>query len=149
MGNKLIFLLLHFMINTLAVPFHIEAYDGFAYTNGFAKIQTDHLLVEYQTKDSIIGVVKSGIKSVEIPYEEIVDINYKSNIFRTVILLSVSSFKATAELGNGSGDVKFYIKRKNRKMAENFVENLKIYVVEHQLKRLEEGENKGPELLDQ
>jgi len=136
------------MINILTLPFHIETYDGFAYTNGFLRIQSDHVLVEFQTKDALFGVVKSAIKNVELPFGEIGDVVYKSNILRTVVIITVHSFQTAAALGNGNEDVKFYIKRKNRKKAESFVDNLKLYVAEHQLKRLEQDGMDDQKLLD-
>ena len=136
------------MLNALSLPFYSEQYDGFAYMNGFIKIKSHFLEAEYQTMDGILGVVKSKIKSIEIPFSDIADVKYKSNIFRTVMIITVNSFKAAAELGNGSEDIKFYVKRKNKKLAESFVDNVKLAVAEYQLKQLESGEGENHHLLE-
>lgn len=136
------------MMNVTSIPFHAEAHDGFAETKGFIKILGDRLKIDYQTKDAILGVMKTGVKSIEIKFSDIGNVTYKSNIFRTVMVITVTSFESAAALGNGSEDVKFYIKRKNRKMTLDFIDNLKLFIAEYNLKQLEKGDESGPELLN-
>lgn len=129
------------------VPFYTDAYEGFAHTHGFLRLRKNGFLVEHQTKDAVFGMVKTAVKTSNLPFEEVVAIQYKSNWFRTIILLSTSSFTIAEAMGaTGSFDAKLYIKRKHKKIAEDFVEQAQIMISEYQIQRLDSPNDSEQEM---
>ena len=57
-----------------AVPFSLEVYGGLGECNGLLKDEENLLSLEFQTQDAVAGVLKSDIKHVEIPLDDLVSI---------------------------------------------------------------------------
>jgi hypothetical protein len=49
------------------VPVRCEAYGGFGETHGVLRFDGRSLRLDWQTKDSVFGVVKSGAQQLEVP----------------------------------------------------------------------------------
>lgn len=131
-------------MNVLSIPFRFEK---IASTIGFLKIRTDHLHIEYETQQVTFVKKKSSIKTLEISYQDIGDIQYKSNWFRTKIMITVNSLAAVSALGSYSANINFIIQSTNKHIAEEFTDNLRLHVAEHQLKLLEGHTTDKPKLL--
>ena len=66
----------------LSVPFKTdEVYSGFAELNGIMHVTEAGLKLEFQVKDSILGVLKSKAKSMLIPFHELGEVQYRKNFF--------------------------------------------------------------------
>ena len=130
------------------VPFSMDAYEGFAETHGFLKLLKDKFVLEYQTKDAVFGMVKTNIKRQEISFNEVLEIKYRSNLFRTIVQISTTSFQLIEAFGSGgSMEIKLRVKRKNRQVAQQFVDHAELFIAEFRVRQLQEPDDEDfPEL---
>ena len=64
------------------LPFQIPSlYSDLAYADGLLSIEGETLALEIQTKDSIIGLLKSNVKEIHIPIADLADVTFKSKWF--------------------------------------------------------------------
>lgn len=77
-------------IDSLPVRFP-EMFQGVVRSEGILRVEHDALVLEYQIKDGLVGVIKSDFKSVTIPFEQISEIELRTNIFRSEIAIRVNS----------------------------------------------------------
>ena len=65
-----------------------QIYEGFANAEGVLSISSDALTLEFQVKDNILGVMKSGVRTAVIPFDRIDEVDFRSNLFRTGLNIS-------------------------------------------------------------
>ena len=58
-----------------------EIYQGLADAEGVLRISSEALTLEYQVKDTLVGVVKSGVSTAVIPFDRIDEVDFRSNFF--------------------------------------------------------------------
>lgn len=61
---------------TSTLPIRSDIYDGLGVLDGLVQINGTHLIVEFQTSDGLLGVIKSQPKRLEIPISAIASIRY-------------------------------------------------------------------------
>ncbi len=120
-----------------SIPFSFpEAYGGLAEADGIARFDGKTLTLEFQVKDAVFGVVKSAVKEVILPIEQIAAVSFKRKTFRA--LIDIRSHKVHHELPvQKGGEFTIVIKRKYREEGEEFASVLRLGVSEAALKRLE------------
>src|SRR5687768_16498054 len=65
-----------------ALPFTFdEVYHGLATCQELIRNEGDHLAVEYQVEDAIVGVLRSGVKETRIPLANIAGIELRKTWF--------------------------------------------------------------------
>lgn len=58
------------------VPFQFEAYGGWGQVEGLARQDEHGLELQFSTKDALFGVLKSGRRSVRVPFEQLLSVRY-------------------------------------------------------------------------
>lgn len=58
------------------LPIRSDIYDGLGVLEGLVQTTATHLIVEFQTSDGLLGVIKSQPKRLEIPITAISSIRY-------------------------------------------------------------------------
>lgn len=119
-------------MNTVA--FKMDAYEGFAETEGVIREGQEKISIEYQTKDAIIGYFKSDLKTLDIAFDDINDILFDSGFFSAKLRIQLKSLKAIKDFPTTKGgEIHLPISRKNRKQAKNFASivglNISQYVM--------------------
>ena len=61
---------------TSTLPIRSDIYDGLGVLDGLVQINGTHLIVEFQTSDGLLGVIKSQPKRLEIPISASASIRY-------------------------------------------------------------------------
>jgi len=127
------------MINEdIILPFKItNLYLGFAECNGILKILQNHLLIEYEIKDGIVNLVKSGIKQIKIPLDNMINIEYKKNIFLSKIILSLKTLKGINDFPLEDNKLILNILRKYSELAITYCSNVNLMIAENKLNKLE------------
>lgn len=111
---------------------------GFAETHGLMGLEKDMLTVEFETKDSLFGVIKSGIKRIKIPISELEAVYWKKKVFGAALIIRARSLKAISSIpGNNKGEVHLKITRRDRDVAAQFASRLELRISEHRLDRLD------------
>lgn len=122
------------------VPFRITDHlGGFAECAGLLKLDGTMLRVELQSKDSILGVLKSKVRKIEIPFEKIESISFKKSLFSAKILLRLSDYDLYSDIPNpGSGELVFKVKKRYSVDAAELASSVKLATVEQQLDRIDD-----------
>ncbi|MEM8955597.1 MAG: hypothetical protein AAGD22_15695 [Verrucomicrobiota bacterium] len=122
------------------VPFRISDHlGGLAECSGMLALEKSLILVEFQPKDALVGVLKSKIKKVEIPFGTIESINFKKSFFGGKILLRLSDLELRSEIPKSdSGEIAFKIRKKFSLDANELVTVVQLGIVDERLQRMEE-----------
>jgi len=107
----------------LSLPFSISnVYAGFAEAFGIARFDGRQVTLEFEVKDGIAGVIKSELKDVTVPIEDIVSIVFQSGILKHKVAIQTDYLRSVAEIpGVSRGKVLLNIDRSDRETAERFV----------------------------
>lgn len=121
------------------VPFTISnAFEGIAEVNGLARFADDVLVLEFQTKDSFFGLIKSGVREVELPIADIVAATYKKTLVGAHLQIQAAGMKALSVLpGNKGAEVRLKIARKHRPAAQELASTLRLRLSELKLQALD------------
>ena len=115
-----------------AIPFLIDdACAGFAHCHGLIRDEGDTLVIEYQTRDAIAGVLKTDVQEARIPLQEIAGIALKKSWFGFSNKLSIqlASMKQVHGLpGMTQGRFLLPIGRGDSEAAEGLVRSVSAYL---------------------
>ena len=115
-----------------------EIYQGLADAEGVLRISSEALTLEYQVKDTLVGVVKSGVSTAVIPFDRIDEVDFRSNFFRTAINIRVSSMQIVGDMpGVKQGKVRLKIPRRYKREATEIAHEASIRSSQSKLDRLE------------
>lgn len=122
----------------ISLPFSIaNVYQGFAEANGIAKASEAGLLLEFQVKDGLMGVLKSRIKEVQIPINEIFSVELQVIWFVTRLIIRTKSMAILSDVpGNKAGQIALWIARKDREVARELVSVLRLTMTQKELDSL-------------
>lgn len=122
-----------------SLPFHFpEVYEGLAEAEGLLVITSDSIVLEYQIKDALLGAFKSEVKKVVLPFEQIEDVEFRTNFLRTDITIQTNSLELVYDVPNAKqGRVRLKISRKHRKEAAAIAHDVSIRVSDRKLENLE------------
>ncbi|PCJ58593.1 MAG: hypothetical protein COA79_12595 [Planctomycetota bacterium] len=123
-------------MSKISLPFHIkEVFNGMAETGGLFCLNDDKFSVEFQTKDSLVGLIKSKINTILISLGDIAEVHFKNGFFRKTLTIRFSNLKVADQLPNqSSGELKVSIERRNADIALEFVSVLELKASEFVLK---------------
>ncbi|MEM7374913.1 MAG: hypothetical protein AAF587_40345 [Bacteroidota bacterium] len=118
-----------------------DAYNGLAAVQGILRLEKQTIILEYQVKDNIIGMIKSKPKDLRIPYEELEEVSYKVNWFVSNFRLHVSSMRILGEFPAGKdGVIKLRINRKQKESAKQLASHINLTLSEYRLKMMGDDE---------
>lgn len=123
-----------------SVPFSInEHLGGLAEYSGILKLETASILADFQSKDPLIGVLKSKVRKVKNPFEKIESIAFKKSLFGSKLFLRVSDYDLYSAIPNpGSGELLLRIRRKHSLDANELVSAVQLGIPDQKIKRIEE-----------
>jgi len=123
------------------VPFIIpEINSGFQQAEGLLKLATEQLELEFEVKDAILGLIKSGVKDAVIPFSELKSIEFKKGWFSTKIILEGTSMKTFNELpGSELATCTLKVKRKHRDDAESLISQARLQLSEYKLDQFDKN----------
>jgi hypothetical protein len=123
-----------------SLPFSIaNVYEGLAEVKGTARCEDDVLILEFQTHDSLVALLKSKVKTIHLPLHALAAIYFQHKLFTACVTLRVHSMRLVQDLpGTCQGEVRLHVARKHRKIARAFVSELELRCAEHQLRRLDD-----------
>src|SRR5579859_6085354 len=98
------------------LPFKVpELFGGFAEGRGLAKADASELRLELVVRDSVVNLLKSGVKEVCIPRSEIDAVSLRRGWFGARVQIRVKSMKWLADLpGCDNGEVTLHVSRRDR-----------------------------------
>lgn len=123
-----------------ALPFYDDEQNGgFMMLEGILRIEKGNINIEYQKKDAIVEVVKSGVKTVNISLDDIDMIEYKKKLFGARLIIHASRATVFEEFpGSELLTRTLKVKRKNREIAASIASNVNLFLSEKKLRELDE-----------
>ncbi len=104
-----------------------DSYEGFAESSGLLSMNDEQLMIQFETKDAILGVIKSGLKTIQIPLKNIVELGYKKSIFGNRVTIEVDDLSYIAEVPNrDNNQVTLIIERNYIETAIDFVRAIRL-----------------------
>jgi len=124
-----------------SIPFTIpEINHGFQEASGLMKLTKEGIELEFEVKDAILGVIKSGIKNVIIPYSKLESIEYKKGWFSSKIILNGTSMRVFEEVpGTDVATCTIKVKRKHREEGHSLASHARLQLSEYKLDQLDNG----------
>ena len=115
-----------------------EIYEGLADAEGVLRTSPDALTLEYQVKDSLLGVVKSGVNTAVIPFDHIDEVDFRSNFLWTRLNIRVDSLQIVGDVpGAKQGRVRLKIPRRYKREAAEIAHDASMRASQSKLDRLE------------
>jgi hypothetical protein len=112
------------------VPFTVDLYGGLGRCEGLLRDEGECLGLEFQIKDSLAGILKSGVRNVRIPLKDLVSVTLQKGWLGTCwlglkIILQSNRIETLQDVpGSTQARVELHIARRDRDAAEQLVANL-------------------------
>jgi hypothetical protein len=110
------------------VPFTIRnVFQGFAKTEGILSVDGADLKLEFQTTDTMIGLLKSGIWEVRLPLDEVEEIAFRKGLFGSSLVIRVAGMRAASEVpGFKHAEIALSVSKKHSQAAADLVSSIQI-----------------------
>jgi hypothetical protein len=133
------------LTESISLPFDLPGvYQGLAEGRGMLRAHRDGLILEFQVKDSIFGMLTSDVKEVTLPIEEIASLELRKGWIRTRITIRTTSLKTlSAVIGSQGAEITLRVSRKHRALAEELASMLNLRLCALDLKKMEESLDLG------
>lgn len=128
-----------------SLPFFIpNVYEGLATAHGMARVTRVGLALEFEVKDGFVGMIKSGLREVEIPLDDLHRLELRKGWFKTRLLIKTRRMGAVTQFPgkHTTGGIELGVARQDREIAEALVSMLMLHLSERELEKL--GGDGGP-----
>lgn len=124
-----------------SVPVTMESsWGGLANNSGLLRLEGDALVLEFETKDGVLEVLKSGVKRVAVPLTEVEACRWNRGWFGGKIELSVRSMNTLGGIaGAAQGRVTLDVARRDRDRAFGLVANVEMALAHRVVRAAEES----------
>ena len=112
------------------VPFTVDLFGGLGKCEGLLRDEGEHLVLEFQNKDAVAGILKSDVREVRVPLKDLVSVTLTKGWLGTswlgvTIVLQSGRMETLKDVpGMSQGRAELSIARKDRDAAEKFVAGL-------------------------
>ncbi|MEL6652796.1 MAG: hypothetical protein AAFQ87_18495 [Bacteroidota bacterium] len=121
--------------------FTAEGPHGLTEVNGMMRLGQKSLILEYQVKDGIVGMIKSDPKELVIPFDNLLEVKYKLNWAVSRFKITVNSMRILGKFPvSDSGVISLKIKRKQKQGAKELASRLNLLLSEHRLEMMDRDE---------
>ena len=129
------------MLLNPSVPVTMEnSWGGLANNSGLLRFEGDALVLEFETKDGVLEVLKSGVKRVAVPLAELEACRWNRGWFGGKIELSVRSMNTLEGVaGAAQGCLTLGVSRKDRDKAFGLVANVEMALAHRVVRAAEES----------
>ena len=131
-----------------SVPFSIgNVFGGLGVAKGVLRNDADDLVLEFQLKDGVLGLLKSDIKTVRLPVGSLEEISLDRNWSDPLHLLGLGSWHirirtmhlhSVADIpGLDEDGFRLTVSRKYRRAAQALISEVELDVLETRLREIE------------
>lgn len=97
------------------------------------------LIIEFQLKDAIVGLIKSDVKTVAIQWQDLVDFQVKKKLFGAYISIRVNKMSIFEDLpSSNAGELIAKIKKSYVEQAKNLQSSLLLMISEKKIELLDQ-----------
>jgi hypothetical protein len=130
------------MTTRISIPFTLASlYQGLAEAHGRAHVDEHGLNIEYRVEDAVFGIVKSRVRELHIPFEEIDDVEFRDRWWGRRLIFHLHSLHSAADFpGSKAGRIMLKIERVHRQRAREFLSFLSLQISEERLRRITDSD---------
>jgi hypothetical protein len=123
----------------ISLPFNIpNAFEGFAESEGMISLDGEMIQIDYQTKDSLFGVLRSAVKKIELKVGDVEEIAFRRGFFGCKLTIRSAKFDLAARPANQlPGELRLSIARRHGEAGVEFVRTVKSKLFDLTLKDFE------------
>ncbi|MFP4543822.1 MAG: hypothetical protein ACOC2K_00305 [Bacteroidota bacterium] len=115
-----------------------EVYHGLAECDGMLHCGEDYLIIEYQTKDGLVGMIKSGVKTLKIPFSKVLSAKVIKKWFTLTMVINTSSLSIVSALpGSDGGRIELKLNRQDYGSASEMISFINLGISEARLRDAE------------
>jgi len=118
----------------VSLPFTIhDLYGGFAEVRGLLRLADKALVLEFQTQDAVLNVLKMPLEETTLPFDQLVSVGFTSKWFgyATTLSIKTKTMKSLAGVpGSGQGELRLAIARVDRDKAQELVSRVNLQLSE-------------------
>lgn len=105
---------------------------GMTETSGMLTLEEGKLVLEYQTEDAILGVLKTGVKTVEISLSELSSAQVEQKLWSAELVLQGKNMRVLGNLpGASQGKLRVKLNRQSITAAKQMIEEINQYGQRH------------------
>ena len=122
------------------ISFHFDAYGGLGKVQGLAHLDEHGLQLQFSTCDALFGVLKSGTRTLRIPFSALQSVRYSAGWFWGMprIELRVRDLAALKELPESEqGRVTLHMSWRDRHDGRAFAADLELLRSRHRVLQLD------------
>lgn len=98
---------------------------GMTETSGMIRLEDDHLILEYQTVDAVLGVIKTGVKTVQIPINQLASARIEQKLWSAELVLKGKTMRAFNNApGAARGQLRVKLNRQSLTAANDLIDNI-------------------------
>ena len=102
-----------------------DLYKNLARASGVTQIQDDELIIECETKDTVLGIFKSGVKELRVPLRDIARVRLTRQFWSTKLTLQSHRLKTFEDFpGHKGGTIQLIFDREARAASERLAAEL-------------------------
>jgi hypothetical protein len=130
------------------IPYKIVTSDfSLSESSGILRFENNHIELEYQTRDAVLGLIKSQVKSITLSLSEIQDLKFKKGWFSDKLMIQAKRMKSFEQFpGSKQGSAELTLLKKYRKDVEYLVSTVNLKLSELRLAAI--GEEHEKQLSD-
>ena len=123
------------------LPFRVpNVYKGLAKTEGIAHFSKDLMALEFETKDKIVGIIKSGPKKIAVAPKDIHSIDLKRGLGKVRLLLhSVNMNTFSSVPGYEGTALTLIFPSRCRDDLKLIVSEIKVRLADNDIRRAEDN----------
>jgi hypothetical protein len=120
-------------------PFRISGvFQGLARTEGVARFDRDSISLELETRDTIFGIIRSGLREISIPAGDLASIKMRSGPFRTRLHIFAKRMRTFSRIPGHSGtELVLTFSAKLKTELKLAVSNLMVRITEYEIEEIE------------
>jgi hypothetical protein len=121
-----------------SLPFVIpRVFGDLAVARGMARATPAGLTLEFEIKDSLVGLIRSGVREIHIAVEDLDRLDLRKGWFRTTLVVRTRRMAVLDKVpGHQAGSIQLRIAREDRPVAEALVSTMMLSLSERELERL-------------
>ncbi len=110
----------------------LEKIGGLAIMVGMMTLRESAFIVEYEIRDTVLGIVKTKPRRIEFKFNEIANCKYEKTWFKSNFHIKTNVFLSAKGFHNANGtDLSFQIKKKDATTAQEMAAAINARIAEN------------------
>ena len=132
----------------MSIPFVLpEMYHGLAEGHGRLHVGEEGLRLEYRVKDAVFGLLKSSVREVFLPYDDIEEFEYREGWFRRRFFIHIRSMHTASDFpGAEEGRIVLRFRKLPKERLRSISSHISLHLSEHRLRQLD-ADDSWPDTL--